>query len=548
MDFVLTFFIAAHCVGLGLSTRPAGIQGPLGFRGQPGPQGSAGPEGPKGLKGPKGLVGREGPRGLQGHPGSTGPQGPEVQGPQGPTGAEYASTRGLRGPDAVAYGLLRKVRNTSARVLFQTACASVFYVTIEDESTGYGKPDLNYGINGLFTFVPEVGRGYSPPELCDAFTLQSQQQSFPLAMRFLDNKFVLDCPYLFRVTDREYSVLDNYDGNTYNGARYGECRRFFSHLKYAVETSYQPPYDAGLAYTKIVSTFQVLDYSGYFPIPELPSNLSFSVSTENDQLLTLTWTPSPDYQSSIFFADITVDPDASVENWDIVPIGVGEYTFPNLFPDHTYIAGVAYSSNYDESGIQLAYENVTVPVPEPEIFDILAAGTIVTSTIEIGPNQYTTIFNGPASWPAGLVSVSQIKSLELKFYSNILTGLPSDARVMINSDPSKLLFYMYWRAVELDSRDPNTTSQYYSTAFASVINDQTGTLGPLETNLAYDTLLISDPAHLELLFSSESGLIAPPSLSMFVGYEGSRIEINSQGNIGGTPVPVVEKFIIFYTL
>ena len=418
---------------------------------------------------------------------------------------------------------------------------------MEDSNDGtYGYPNETFG---LFTYVPTVGQSYSPNHLCQEFSFQAKEQSFPIRLLFANNKFVFECPYAFRVTDREYSESDGFIGNTYVGARYGECFRFFNHLQINAQTSYQYPYDPGQVYQSLESSTEVFNYIGYVPIPEKPAGLIFDFDSENPQLLHLSWTPNVAYQTSVYLADVTTDPNAPLVNWDLLPALETEYKVLNLLPGRTYKVGIGFVSDYDESGITISNNTLEIPDPVPEVFNMLAAGSPVTATINFGDNEYTTIFNGGSSWPANLTQVSQIVSLEVKFYANIFAGSPSDARVLINGDDSRLLYYMYWRYVALDIRDPNNTSQYFSTAFASTLNSQTGTLGPLDDLLVYDTLYINDPAQLSLLFSDGPNLLAsPPNLTMFVGYLGSRIEINSQGNISGTPVPVVEKFMLKYKL
>ncbi len=55
------------------SSRPPGLIGLTGARGETGPQGARGPMGPMGARGPQGLMGLRGPAGPQG---ATGPQDP----------------------------------------------------------------------------------------------------------------------------------------------------------------------------------------------------------------------------------------------------------------------------------------------------------------------------------------------------------------------------------------------------------------------------------------------------------------------------------------
>ena len=534
MDYALTFLIAVHSIGLGLSTRPSGQIGPLGSLGSKGPEGPSGlvgQQGRLGLKGTQGPPGTQGPTGLSG---SQGPIGSTRRGLQGPTGPEFPQSRGLRAPDVINYSLLTKVTGTSARILFQTTCAIVFFIEAMPEDPNYGVP-ANFR---TFTFIPRLAYAYSGPELAREMSLQAQNERWPLTVTFQNNAFYFSSPYYFRFTDREFSLTDTIIGGRYVGARYGECVRFLNHLNIEAEQfiSYQPPYNAGQAFNFLVG-LPITTYVGFDAVPAAPAGYNLGLNI-NNLLLDFLW-PSSTALSYGIFLQTTL---GNVQNWDQVPktnTVFETYTFTDLEVGTSFFAGVSSISRYDESEPFMTTTPILIPIPGPSVFDALAGSVKNTMLTTVNINEYTTLIsNASNSWPVGL-TFEKITSINIKFYASITTGFPSDARISFGQT-GPLLYYMYWRAVQRIPGDLSNASTY-PVAFASVTNSPYGTKGPVSPPLPYDDLFISNPQHLASLFTTDgTTLIArPPDLTLFVGYPGSQLQFNNG-------VDVVEKFEIFY--
>jgi hypothetical protein len=424
-------------------------------------------------------------------------------------------------------------------VIFQTSCGAYFYKDPQPDSTP--APGFKY--------TPTIGRFYNAKDLAKEITEQAASEDFPLTVTFQEGRFHISSPLVLRITDTEYSTSDQMIDGVYVGARYGEAARFLNHLMIECEISYPPPDDSGQVYTKLLSTRKLINaLIGNNPIPPAPTAVSNSLNA-NNLFLNLVWTEPPNkaYKVGIYLQNFSVEP-SHVENWDLVSDqGVTSLAIPNLTTGETYLGGASFIGRYDESPPRMAVgPGITIPIPglELDIFNFLGSGVLNTQQRTIIPNTHVKILDmNSVNWPENLTAASQIKSINVKFYSSIVNflGGQTDARITFGQD-GPVIYYGYWRFVQRFAPPDDTSSQStFPFAFASTLNTPRGTTGPTDL-LPYDTFTITDPAILAYIFStsfSPSGS-SPQDVYMWCGYPGSVLSINN-----GTAV--IERFDIFYT-
>jgi len=418
-------------------------------------------------------------------------------------------------------------------VIFQTSAGAFFYTDAP-------------GPNG-FKYTPTIGKFYNAKDLAKEISDQAstQEPPFPLTVTFEQGRFRIYSPLTLRITDTEYSPSDQLVNGVYVGARYGEAKRFLNHLMIECEISYPPPYDPGQVFTRLQSTRKLNNsIIGNDPIPLAPEAVSNSINSTNNLLMNLVWSAPPNstYQVGIYLQNISVEP-SYVENWDLVSEqGVISLVIPNLTPGDTYLAGASFIGRYDESPPRMAV-GPGIPIPAPglelTLFDILNVGVLNVTPTEIGTNQHTKILDmSDVSWPEGLGMASQIKQINVKFYSSIVNfyGGQTDARITFGID-GPVIYYGYWRFVERLETVTSNPSQF-PFAFASTLNTPRGTTGPTDL-LSYDTFSISDPTILAYIFSNFTAG-GPQSVYIWCGYPNSFLSFNNG-------VPVIEKFEIIWS-
>jgi hypothetical protein len=160
-----------------------------------------------------------------------------------------------------------------------------------------------------------------------------------------------------------------------------------------------------------------------------------------------------------------------------------------------------------------------LPAQTQTTFDAIAAGTLTPYTGPAVTNEYKNVFTMPASnWPANLVSIDQIQSVVVRFYSGINqdSDFISDARFDLSNNGSKLVYYAYQRRITPSLPDANAVGS--SDVLAP---------GNTTTILTPADITISDKTTLSRLFATPA---APNTVNKvdinaywFCGYGGNKI-------------------------
>jgi hypothetical protein len=429
-----------------------------------------------------------------------------------------------------------------------------------------------------YKFVPSVGK-YPSSQLVNDMNAGADAIGFPLRVSFTNGRFKLECMDTtpgqgIRVTDREYNDSDGVippEGTTYQGAQYGEATRFLNHLFIPLRETYLPYNIIGDSFdaeNPSESTINLTNYTiGDVNLPSSPAPPQALVA--GDYQFTLTFQlPEPGQRIGIYLQKNVNDASpGNVENWDIVE-NTTSYTFYGLQEDMTYRAAITIVGKYDET--KLVYQSspyvLTTGVTTTSfsvIYDSTTRDTLnkLSGFEFVSSNQVAIATQNLPELPAELIHRSQITSITIKFYINIVSfflfapgpfgpffppSLPSDARLEIESGGATLtgenttytvFDYMYWKTVK---PSPDAFHQT-TTVYASSASPGTSYGGvPLD----WDDTVITTPEFLDQVFPEENGALKSrntPNLKFFIGYPSNQLLTDGV-------IPAIYTYSIQYTV
>lgn len=217
-------------------------------------------------------------------------------------------------------------------------------------------------------------------------------------------------------------------------------------------------------------------------------------------------------------------------------INAGSYTFFALRPNTPYTVQATFLSDYDESSLSTALTVTTAPIITSYSVNMLTQPGSAVTPYTGRPVNYTNVTVatvGTAAWPANLTQVSQIKSVEMQYYSGFSVWNPyydSDARFVINPDANGDGIDVYYA---------------YSNRVNPVPGDVTAVgspnpVGPGPSLVVPDSTVFADQTTLQRLFgvggNTDTIDKSNRNFAWFCGYPASFIQ-NCQ----------MTKFIINYT-
>jgi hypothetical protein len=341
----------------------------------------------------------------------------------------------------------------------------------------------------------------------------------------------------------------------YQGAQYGEARRFLNHLFISTdfEISYLP-YDIRGSFfdveTPLVSERSLVNNDiGVDPIPSPPTVCTAS-NTNANYKFTITFNAPPvGSTTGVYLQQVP----GNLENWDIVPIEdpqLTTYTFTNLGEGQVFKAAISVIGFYDES--ILFYQqtpNITVTGSSAYTFQVIIQNNRSDrNNIEPGEiifNDYKIATKELGNLPQLLTLRSQIISVSITFYININSSnsipgdsiyfppsYPSDARLEIENggtetgDNNSWSFfeYMYWKKVTPDEEAGTQDSDVFgSTGFPGT------NYGGLP--LPWAKSVLTSAAILDQIFPSTNDVLDSlyvPNLRFFIGYASNQLVSDSE--------------------
>ena len=476
--------------------------------------------------------------------------------------------------------MIGKLQDNKTSITFRTSCAIQFILDVPIANTS------NTPKQSFLKFVPQVGKRYKPHELVKEMNAAAQAAEFPLKVSYVEGKIILSCldnnpQQKIRVTDREFKDTDGAPdppGTVYQGAQYGEARRFLNHLFISTdfEISYLPYSIPGSYFSFVKEGEQggpltserslLYNHIGMGPIPIPPQSCSAQINANYEFTIEFDAPLPVGSRTGVYLMQVP----GNLENWDIVPLELDEgqvtsYTFTNLGEGQVFRAAISVIGFYDESTLfYQTDEDVTVTGSSPTSFPIIFNGQTRGERNNIVGGQalfdYSLATTNLPPLPNDLTKRSQIISVSIKFYININSvnsipgdnifyppSYPSDARLDIENGGTtygdsvegySLFDYMYWKKVT----PSNLASVENSDVFGSTGFPGTN-FGGLPLN--WQTSVLTSENVLNQIFPSTGDTLDSrkvPNLRFFIGYASN--QLYSDQNIS----PIYEYSIEYNTI